>query len=78
MPTMTVNELMTTLVDELAAGDVPDVLAQSLTLAALWDDLARLNGEEPPRWVVVALGDAGDLPRPLPVRLAAVRCEEVG
>ena len=78
MPTMTVNELMTTLIDELAAGDVPDVLAQPLTLAALWDDLARLNGEDVPRWVAMALDDAGRAPRPLPMRLAAVRCAEVG
>ncbi len=52
---MTVNELMTALIDELAAGDVPDVLAQPLTLAAVWDDLARLAGEELPRWVASRL-----------------------
>ena len=74
---MTVNELMTALIDELAAGDVPDVLAQPLTLAAVWDDLARLNGEAVPRWVALALDDAGRAPRPLPVTLAAGRCEEV-
>ncbi len=74
---MTVNELMTALIDELAAGDVPDALAQPLTLAAVWDDLARLNGEEVPRWVAVALGDAGRAPRALPVPLADSRYEEV-
>ncbi len=52
---MTVNELMTALVDELAAGGVPDVLTQPLTLAAVWDDLARLAGEAPPRWVAAHL-----------------------
>ena len=74
---MTVNELMTALIDELAAGDVPDALAQPLTLAAVWDDLARLNGEEVPRWVAVAFGDAGRAPRPLAVPLADGCCEEV-
>ena len=52
---MTVNDLMTALVDELAAGGVPDALTQPLTLAAVWDDLARLAGEAPPRWVVAHL-----------------------
>ncbi len=74
---MTVNELMTALIDELAAGDVPDVLAQPLTLAAVWDDLARLAGEELPRWVAVALGDADRAPRLLPVPTADALCEEV-
>ncbi len=76
MATMTVNELMTTLIDELAAGDVPDVLAQPLTLAALWDDLARLAGEEPPHWVVVALGDPNRVPgRPAPVPITQPAAE---
>ena len=74
---MTVNELMTALLAELAAGDVPDALAQPLTLAAVWDDLARLNGEQVPRWVALALGDAGRAPRPLPLPLADGCCEEV-
>ncbi len=74
---MTVNALMTALLDELAAGDVPDALAQPLTLAAVWDDLARLNGEAVPRWVAVALGDAGRAPRPLLLPLADGCCEEV-
>ncbi|MDP9374883.1 MAG: hypothetical protein M3Q65_21025 [Chloroflexota bacterium] len=74
---MTVNALMTALIDELAAGDVPDVLAQPLTLAAVWDDLARLNGEDVPRWVAVALGDAGRALRPLPVPTADGRYEEM-
>ncbi len=74
---MTVNELMTALIDELAAGDVPDALAQPLILAAVWDDLARLNGEQVPRSVTVALGDAGRTPRLLPLPLADGCCEEV-
>ncbi len=47
----TLNDLMTELVDELAASEVPDALAQPITLAALWADLARLAGEPLPRWV---------------------------
>ncbi len=74
---MTVNELMTALIDELAAGDVPDVLTQPLTLAVVWDDLVRLAGEELPRWVAVALGDTGCAPRALPVPLTDGWYEEV-
>ena len=73
----TLNELMTTLVDELAEHDVPDALSQPITLAALWADLARLAGEPLPRWVALALDDASHTPRPLPVTLAAGRFEEV-
>ncbi len=51
----TLNDLMTTLVDELAEHDVPDALAQPITLAALWADLARLAGEPLPRWVASRL-----------------------
>ncbi len=51
----TLNELMTELVDELAASDVPDALSQPITLAALWADLARLAGEPLPRWVASRL-----------------------
>ena len=74
---MSVNELMTALIDELAAGDVPDALAQPLTLAVVWDDLARLNGEAVPRWVALALGDVGRAARPLPMPLADGRYQEV-
>ncbi len=45
---MTITEALHTLCAELAADGVPDPLAQRLTLAALWHDLARLAGEEPP------------------------------
>lgn len=44
----TVNALMAALVAELADEAVPDPLAQPLTLAAVWADLCRLSGEEPP------------------------------
>lgn len=57
----TLNGLMEQLCDELVAGGVDEVLAQRLTLAALWADLARLAGEALPRWVATAL-DA-DRPR---------------
>ena len=56
---MTINEALTALCEEMAAEGVPDVLAQPVTLAALWDDLARLAGEPPPRWVAAAVAEAG-------------------
>ena len=56
---MTINDLLTMFCEELAAEGVPDVLAQSFTLAALWDDLARLAGEPLPRWVACAVAEAG-------------------
>ena len=62
---MTVNEALRALVDELEAGDVPAPLSQPLTLAAVWCDLCRLTGEEPPADVVATL-DA-------PVRPVAAR-----
>ncbi len=43
-----INQLLAQLVAELEAGDVPDPCGQRFTLAALWADLARLAGEEPP------------------------------
>ncbi len=53
---MSVNRLLSALVAELVEGDVPTPLTQSLTLAAVWCDLARLAGEEPPAAVVELLG----------------------
>ena len=49
---MTVNELLAALCDELAAGDVAEPLGESFTLAAVWLDLCRLAGEEPPAFLV--------------------------
>ena len=46
------NELMAALVAELHEDGVPDPLAQPLTLGAVWLDLARLAGDEPPSGVV--------------------------
>ncbi len=39
----TLNDLMTELVDELAASEVPDALAQPITLAALWAGTVKLS-----------------------------------
>jgi len=39
---MTINDAMTALVAELTEGEIPLPLAQSFTLAAVWQDLARL------------------------------------
>ncbi len=45
---MTIHDLLIALCEELAAEGVPDVLHQPVTLAALWDDLARLAGSRCP------------------------------
>lgn len=45
---MTINEAMTALwTDYHLPTEVPNVLAQPLTLALVWLDLCRLVGEEP-------------------------------
>ena len=43
-----INRYLSILIDELRAEGIADPLAQSFTLAALWDDLATLAGEAPP------------------------------
>lgn len=43
-----VNRYLALLVEELRAEGLADPLAEAFTLAALWDDLARLAGETPP------------------------------
>ncbi len=48
---MSVNDLLERLVDELADGEVTAALGQRFTLGALWADLCRLAGEEPPEAV---------------------------
>ncbi len=53
-----INQLLAQLVAELEAGEVPTPLTQPLTLAAVWCDLARLAGEEPPAAVAAAVLDA--------------------
>jgi hypothetical protein len=49
-----VTAALTALYEELAA-EIPDVLHESFTLAALWADLARLAGEPLPRDVAAVL-----------------------
>ncbi len=45
---MTITDALHALCAELAADGVPYPLGQSITLAALWSDLARLAGEDLP------------------------------
>ncbi len=59
---MPIDTLMRALVAELAAGGVPAPLAQSFTLAALWDDLARLAGEPTPPAVAALIDGRGTAP----------------
>ncbi len=56
---MTIDDLLRSLVAELAAGRVPAPLHQSFTLATIWDDLARLAGEPPPPEVAALLDGRG-------------------
>ena len=66
---MTLNDLMTALVAELADGDVPQPLSKRFTLAAVWQDLARLAGEELPADALAVVGRALDVTiEPLGVR----------
>ena len=60
----TINTAMTMLIEELAA-EIPDVLTESFSLAAMWNDLCRLAGEIPPRDVAAVLDAPLDL-APLP------------
>ena len=64
---MNINTTMAALVEELVEGGMDDPLGESLTLAALWADLARLAGEPLPADVAALL----DGPRPLRPVLAA-------
>ncbi len=57
---MTINDLMAALVAELADGEIPMPLAQSFTLAAVWQDLARLAGEALPAEALAVVGRALD------------------
>ncbi len=59
---MTIDATMRALVAELGAGGVPAPLAQDFTLAALWDDLARLAGEPVPPEVAALLDGRGVTP----------------
>ena len=57
---MSITKAMTLLVAELEAGEVPQPLAQSFTLATVWADLARLAGEPVPVAVAAIVGAALD------------------
>ncbi len=60
----TINDLMRALLDDLTEGEVPDPLHQPFTLAIVWADLARLNGETPPAAVLAVADDASVYPVP--------------
>jgi len=62
-----VTAALTLLYEELAA-EIPDVLTESFTFAALWADLARIAGETVPPALVLALDDPIALVPPVPVR----------
>lgn len=49
-----INAAMTALLHELA-DEIPDVLTQEFSFAALWADLARIAGEPLPRDVAAVL-----------------------
>ena len=49
---LSVNALFSAFVSELVE-EVPAPLSQRFTLAALWCDIARLNGEAPPAAVAL-------------------------
>jgi hypothetical protein len=55
---MSLNALMAALVAELAADEIPQPLSQRFTLAAVWQDLARLAGEELPADALAVVGRA--------------------
>ena len=59
-----INQYLTLLVAELRENDIPDPLAQSFTLAAIWDDLCRLAGETPPSAVRRLFEDDSPLTNP--------------
>ncbi len=61
--------LMAALVAELEDGEMPQPLSQRFTLAAVWQDLARLAGEELPADALAVVGRALDATiEPLGVR----------
>jgi len=70
----TINETLRALVAEMAAGDVPDPLAQPCTLALVWSVLARLAGEPLPAEVAALVDAPTPLQRVRPVPKRAIRC----
>ncbi len=57
---MTINDAMAALVAELEAGEVPAPLSTRFTLAAVWQDLARIAGEALPADALAVVGNALD------------------
>ncbi len=57
---MSINDAMTLLVAELEAGEVPQPLVGSFTLATVWQDLARIAGEALPADARAVVGRALD------------------
>ena len=77
-----INHHLSVLVDQLRAEGISNPLAQSFTLAALWDDLAAIAGESPPAAVRGVLGDVPcprvvppDVAPPLPASACRPGCE---
>lgn len=60
---MTISHCLTMLLDELREAGLTNPLAERFTLAATWDDLCRLAGEERPELVCAALGEGLAAPR---------------
>ncbi len=52
---MTIGHCLTMLLDELREAGIANPLTERFTLAATWDDLCRLAGEETPDSVGAAL-----------------------
>jgi len=59
--TLVINQLMSALVAELAAEEIPQPLSQRFTLAAIWQDLARLAGEPLPAEAAAVVDDTLDM-----------------
>lgn len=59
-----VSRYFALLVEELQAEGLADPLAETFTLAAIWDDLARLAGETPPPAVRRRFEDDGPTGNP--------------
>jgi len=62
-----INDLLLALLAELGDEDVPDPLAQPLTLGAVWLDFCRLSGEESPAILAALTADAPAPAAPAPV-----------
>ncbi len=63
---MSINRCMALLVNELRDDGIASPLHRSFTLAAVWDDLCRIAGEEPPAAVRALLEDVACCTRSTP------------